>query len=177
MQKYKVQPPLQVIRKMKKRSGKFALNCQIFSQDTFQKYLKNVIFSQEQPKNLLRLLTRAKFYTKITAFGQQNRLFKCTEKRCKICSLYTVEGHSFIMSNEMRWELQSHVTCRSTNIIYYLKCNMWKKKETYIGKTVGDNIVGFKSRMNQHISDSRTGVSTCKFPIHVYKCGLKQRQI
>ena len=30
---------------------------------------------------------------------------------------------------------------------------MCKKKETFIGKSVGDNIVGFKSRMNQHISD------------------------
>ena len=37
---------------------------------------------------------------------------------------------------------------------------MCKKKETYTGKTVGNNIVGFKSRMNQHISDSKTGVST-----------------
>ena len=52
---------------------------------------------------------------------------------------------------------------------------MCKKKETYIRKTVRDNIVGFKSRMNQHISDSRTGDSTCKFPIHVYKCGLKNK--
>ena len=52
---------------------------------------------------------------------------------------------------------------------------MWKKKETYIWKIVGDNIVGFKSRMNQHISDSRTGDWTCKFSIHVYKCGLKNK--
>ena len=86
-----------------------------------------------------------------------------------------MEGHSFIMPNNMRWELRSHVTCRSINMIYYLKCNMCKKKETYIGKTVGDNIVGFKSRMNQHISDSRTEDSTCKFPIHNYKCGLKNK--
>ena len=124
---------------------------------------------------LLRLLTRARFNTEINAFGQQKGLFKCIDKRCKICSLYIVEGHSFIMSNNMTWELQSHVTCRSINIIYYLKCNISKKKETYIGKTVGDNIVGFKSRMNQHISNSRRGVSTCKFPIHVYKCGLKNK--
>ena len=47
---------------------------------------------------------------------------------------------------------------------------MCKKKETYIGKTVGDNIVGFKSRKNQHISDSRTGVLICIFLIHHYKC-------
>ena len=49
------------------------------------------------------------------------------------------------------------------------------KKDTYIEKTVSDNIVGFKSQMNQHISDSRTGDSTFKFPIHVYKCGLKNK--
>ena len=28
---------------------------------------------------------------------------------------------------------------------------MCKKKEACIGKTVGDNIVGFKSRMNQQV--------------------------
>ena len=107
--------------------------------------------------------------------NNKNGLFKCIDKCCKICSLYIAEGHSFLMSNNMRWELGSHVTCRSINVIYYLKCNMCKKKETYIGKTVGDNIVGFKSRMNQHISDSRTGVSTCKFPMH--KCGLKNKNL
>ena len=52
---------------------------------------------------------------------------------------------------------------------------MCKKKETFIGKTVGENIVGFKSRMNQHINDDRTGVSTCKILIHVYMCGLKNK--
>ena len=52
---------------------------------------------------------------------------------------------------------------------------MCKKKETYIGKIVGDHIVGFKSRMNQHISESRTRVSTYKFPIYVYKCDFKSK--
>ena len=136
---------------------------------------KNIILFQRQPKNLPRLLTRARFNAEINAFRQQNGIFKCIDKRCKICWLYIVEGHSFIMSNNMRWELRSHATCRSINIIYYLKCNMCKKKETYIGKTVGDNIFGFKSRMNQHISDSRTGVSACKFSIHFYKGGLKSK--
>ena len=125
---------------------------------------KNVNLSQKQPRNLLRLLTRARFNAEINAFQQQTGLFQCIDERCKICSLYIVEGHIFIMLNNVRWELRSHVTCRSINIIYYLKCNMCKKKETYIGKTVGHNIVEFKSRMNQHIIDSRTGASTCKFP-------------
>ena len=52
---------------------------------------------------------------------------------------------------------------------------MCSKEETYIGKNDGENIVGFKSSMNQHISASRTGVSTCEFPIHIYKCGLKNK--
>ena len=123
---------------------------------------------------MLQILTRARF-NPINAFQQQNKLFKCIDKRCKICSLDIVEGHSFIMSNNTRWELRSHVTCRSINIIYYLKCNMCKKKKTYIGKTVGDNIVGYRSRMNQNTSNSKTGDSTCKFPIHVYKYGLKNK--
>ena len=79
------------------------------------------------------------------------------------------------MSNNMRWELQSNVACRSINIIYYLKCNKCQKKETYIGNSVGANIVGFKSRMNQHINDSRTRDSTCKFSINVYKFGRKNK--
>ena len=48
-------------------------------------------------------------------------------------------------------------------------------KETYIEKTIGDNVVGFKIRINQHISDCRTRTSTCKFPIHVYHCAMKNK--
>ena len=58
---------------------------------------KNVILSPKQPKNLLQLLTGAKFNTEINNFGQQNRLFKCVDKH-KIYSLYIVEGQSFIIS-------------------------------------------------------------------------------
>ena len=42
--------------------------------------------------------------------------------------------------------------------------------ETYIGKTIADHTRGFKKRMNNHISASRSEVSTCKFPIHVFNC-------
>ena len=50
---------------------------------------------------------------------------------------------------------------------------MCSKQETYIGKTVGDITVGFKSRMNQHISECGDGISTAKFPRHVFQCGVK----
>ena len=49
---------------------------------------------------------------------------------------------------------------------------MCDHKETYIGKTVGDNIVGFKSTINQHISDCRTRTSACKFPRYEYYCAM-----
>ena len=80
-----------------------------------------------------------------------------------------------VMSNNMRWELLSHVTCRDISLIYYLKCNMCDHKETYIRKTVGDNVVGLKSRTNQHISDCRTCYSTSKFPIHVHHCAMTNK--
>ena len=52
---------------------------------------------------------------------------------------------------------------------------MCDHKETHIGKTVRDNVVGFKSRINQHISVCRTGTSAGKFPIHVYHCAMKNK--
>ena len=94
-------------------------------------------------------------------------LFKCIDKRCKIYLFYVNENNTFLVSNNMRWKLRSHVTCWDINVIYYLKCVMCDHKETYIGKTVGGNIVGFKSRINKHISNCRTCTSTCKFPIHI----------
>ena len=59
--------------------------------------------------------------------------------------------------------------------MYYLKCSICDHKEKYIGKTVDDNVVLFKSRINQHISDCRTGNTTCKFPIYVYPCAIKNK--
>ena len=56
---------------------------------------------------------------------------------------------------------------------YYLKCKMCNKKETYSGRKIRDNKKGFKVRINQHISDCKTGVSICKSPRHVYDWGIK----
>ena len=38
---------------------------------------------------------------------------------------------------------------------------MCSEKETYIGEKIEDNTKGFKARINQYISDCKTGVSTC----------------
>ena len=58
------------------------------------------------------------------------------------------------------------------------KCHMTimnDHKETYIGKTVGYNVASFKSRINHHVSDCRTGTSTCKVSIQVYYCATKNK--
>ena len=154
-----------IMKKLKKIRNKF----NDIQSDHLNNVFKNsnIILVQKQPKNLIRLLSKARFNTDTNNLIQPKELFKCIDKRCKVCSLYVNEDNSFVMSNNMRWVLHSHVTCRDINVIYYLKCNMYDHKETYIGKTVGDNVFGFKSRINQYISDCRTGISTCKFPIHV----------
>ena len=121
------------------------------------------------------MLSKARFNTDPNNFIQPKGLSKCTDKPCKICSLYVNEDNSFDMSNNMIWELRSHVTCRYINVIYYLRYNMCDNKETYIGKTVGDNVASFKRRINQHISDCRTGISTCKFTLYVYHCAMKSK--
>ena len=48
-------------------------------------------------------------------------------------------------------------------------------KETCIGKTVGDNFFGFKSRINPHIKERGTRISTYKFPIHTYHYAMKNK--
>ena len=134
----------------------------------------NIILAQKQPKNCF--LSNARFNTDTNNFMQPNGLFKGTDKRYKIFSLYVNEGNSFVMcNNNMTWELRSHVTCRDINVIYYSKCNMCHHKETYIGKTAGDNVVGFKSRISQHISDCRTVISTREILTHMYHCAMKNK--
>ena len=42
---------------------------------------------------------------------------------------------------------------------------MCNEKETYIGKTIRDNTKGSKVRINQHISDCKTGVSNINYSV------------
>ena len=50
--------------------------------------------------------------------------------------------------------------------------------ETCVRKTTGDHSHGFNTRMNNHITGSRSGVSACKFPIYVFNCSqINNRQL
>ena len=44
--------------------------------------INNIILSQKQPKNMLLLLSKARFNTDTENFMEATRLFKCTDKRC-----------------------------------------------------------------------------------------------
>ena len=50
---------------------------------------------------------------------------------------------------------------------------MCSKKETYISETIRDNTRVFNLRINQHLSDYNTEVSTWTFPRHTFDCGIK----
>ena len=117
----------------------------------------------KRPKNILRHLTIAKF-TSNPNNAEELGLYKCQSKRCLLCKNYIVECTSFMTSNNVEWKINCRITCNSRNVIYYLKC-LCCNFETYTGKTNS-----FRLRMNQHISEIRTGNTTDRFDKHVFKC-------
>ena len=128
------------------------------------KAFSNVKFVQafKQPPNLLRILSHSSFIT-----DDQNTItgvFKCTNKRCKICSLYLQEGTSFLMANGSTWNVKCFANCNSLNVLYYLVCNVCNR-ESYIGKS--DNT---RERTNNHITGCRHGNGSDDFDNHVYNC-------
>ena len=75
------------------------------------------------------MLSKARFNSDTNI--QLKGLFKCIDKRCRICSLYVNKGNNFVMSNNMRQELRSDAISRDINVIYYLKYIMCDHKETF----------------------------------------------
>ena len=75
------------------------------------------------------------------------------------------ECTSFFTANRVEWFIKSHITCHTLGAIYYLECIPCNAETTYTGKT---NII--RERMNNHMSDIRTGNSTDIFDLHVHEC-------
>ena len=132
--------------------------------ETFQD--SQLILSQKQPKNLLRLLTQSQFSTsQETATTEKIPITKCHDKRCKICAMYLQCVSSFKLATGKIWETRCTMSCKSKNVIYFLTCNRCNGKVSYIGKTVD-----LRKRTNGHISSSRTGNGTDIFDNHVFNC-------
>ena len=136
-----------------------------------QNAFQNTTFiqSNRQPKNLLQLLTNSRFLTTPHQISDQepSGIFLCDRSNCKICRLYLQECKSFVTAKGATWNVKSHATCHSKNVLYYLVCNFCNST-SYTGKT--DD---FRPRTNDHISICRKGKSTNSFDIHVYNCSKK----
>ena len=132
----------------------------------------NFILSLKQPKKFYRELASSIFISNFKNI-RKPVTYKCSDKRCKMFQNYLNETNKFTMPNDRAWKIHREIDCHSVNVIYCLKCKMCNEKETYIGKTIGDNTNRFKVRINQYFSDYKAGLSTCKFSRHVYACGIK----
>ena len=133
----------------------------------------NVDLGYKQPKNLKGLLTHAKF-----GDSRSNSLdvkipgifANCTDKRCKLCSLkYVQNAMSFETADGVISNIKSHINCNSTNVIYYLKCNMFDGNTTYIGITK----TKLRIRTNNHITCCCNGSGSNIFDNHVFRCGTQ----
>ena len=128
----------------------------------------NLIHAYKQPPNLLSLLSNSAFINKHSD-TQKCGIFKCSDKRCKICALYIQSCKSFITANGTNWEVRCYIDCNSRNVVYYLVC-CFCKKTSYTGKT--DHL---RPRTNNHITGCRLGNSTDKFDNHVFKCAQSMK--
>ena len=59
----------------------------------------------------------------------------------------------------------SNSTSNSSNSSSNSSCDGTSNSTTYIGQTTN-----LRNRMNNHISECRTGKSSCNFPKHVFEC-------
>ena len=121
-----------------------------------------LIHAYRQPSNLLGLLSNSTFINKHS--NTQSGIFRCKDKRCKVCKLYLQACSSFITANGTTWEVKCYIDCNSKNVLYYLVCSFCSKV-SYTGKT--DNM---RLRINNHMSACRHGNSTDQFDNHVFAC-------
>ena len=131
-------------------------------QETFEQC--KFIQSEKQPKNLLRLLSTAKFGITQNRPPTSNFISRCKDARCKICNLYMQFVDEFQTETGVTWKVKSPMSCNSKNVIYFLRCNSCHRV-SYIGKTVG-----LRKRTNNHISSCRNGRGTDIFDNHVFNC-------
>ena len=139
------------------------------------------IFSQiriveaiKQPKSIIRTITNIDFMNSNDIIIERERpglYAECKDKRCNLCQQgYIQEGTSFVTSNNVTWNIKSHITCNSKNVLYFLVCNMCKINIP-TSKT-GKTWTTYRERLNNHISDCKTGNTSDTFDLHVHKCGI-----
>ena len=87
---------------------------------------------------------------------------------CGICNYHLQPCTSFMTSNGTEWTVQSHITCHSKFVIYFLKCLSCDETTTYSGRTND-----LRKRTNNHITECRSGKNTDRFDRHVHNCNKR----
>lgn len=106
-----------------------------------------IIKSKRQPKNLKKLLTRAKF----TENQDNPKVSRCNRSKCGLC-IHLIEGEEFNFKCGRTIKVVTNITCDVKNVIYVIVCAGCGKE--YIGET-GD----LRKRVtihNQQIRDITT---------------------
>ena len=157
------------IHHVTKKAQKLLDEC---NNDRMQNIFNNskVTLATKQQPNLLRQLTNASFSTSNNN-GKPNGLYKCKNSKCVMCRDFIQECTSFITANGVEWTIQGHITCKSRNVLYYLKC-LACNEVTYTGKTKSV----WNLRNNTHRSECRSGKTSDLFDLHVHDC-IKKHQV
>ena len=125
--------------------------------DLYSKY--TFIKSKRQPKNLKKLLTKARFdSTTITP-----EVKKCNGKKCGLC-IHLIEGNSFQFNCGAVFEIKQSMSCDVKNLIYVMKCAGCGLE--YIGET--SDLRKRVTVHNQQIRDPR--IRVLKVSAHIDAC-------
>ena len=124
---------------------------------------ENIIGSRRQPKNLKRILTRARFVENPTI--HRFLVSKCNDRRCGTCAFMSA-GSIFPTKSGRVIRPNTDLNCKSSNLIYCIKC--CGCDEIYIGQT-GNTIC---ERVRIHKQQIRSPY-TRKIPLsqHIDVCG------
>ena len=90
---------------------------------------KKVIKSKRQPKNLKKLLTRAKYTEEDT---ETPTVKKCLRPNCGTCP-HIMEKNTFEFKNNLKFKIKCNMDCSCKEVIYVITCNGCQ--EHYIGQT------------------------------------------
>ena len=121
-----------------------------------------LINSRRQPKNLKRILTRAKFVTEEIECGTS----KCGNKRCGTCPLILETNTFNFNAIDSPFTIKGKLNCTAKNVIYVIQCSGCHYQ--YIGQT--NDLRKRVTLHKQHIRDSNLG--KLKVSRHIDACAV-----
>jgi hypothetical protein len=121
-----------------------------------------LIISKRQDKSIKKLLTKAQYSDE--KINIQAEVKQCNDKRCKTCQ-HLIEGSTIQIGNNVV-KINKNMTCNSTNLIYFLKCNGCLNA-FYIGET-GDTL---RHRTTVHRQQINTAhLRNLNVSKHIWEC-------